>query len=79
MFRNHDSSHVAATEMFVAAVPTCATVCGGDDGKITVGVLFGRRRTLTTGLMARESGSGTATTHEFVIGGLSEGTCTLLP
>ncbi len=65
------------TEMFVAAVPTCATVCGGDDGKITVGVLFGMSNYTYNWSNGTESGSGTATTHEFVIGGLSEGTYTI--
>ena len=62
------------TEMFVAAVPTCATVCGGNDGKITVGVLFGMSNYTYNWSNGDESGSGTATTNEFVIGGLSEGT-----
>jgi hypothetical protein len=62
------------TEMFVAAVPTCATVCGGNDGKVTVGVLFGTPDYTYQWSNGQESGTGTATTDEFVIGGLTEGT-----
>jgi hypothetical protein len=66
------------TTMFVAAVPTCATVCGGNDGKITVGVLFGTPNyTYQWAHDGGATGTGTANTNEFVIGGLTEGAYTI--
>jgi PKD repeat protein len=63
------------TEMVVAAVPTCATVCGGNDGKITVGVLFGMGNYTYNWANSTDntSGTGTGTSNQFVIPGLTEG------
>ena len=65
----------APMPMYAAAFPTCATICGGNDGKIKVGVIFGMPNYTYqwTNSTDNTSGNGTGVGNEFTIGNLTEG------